>query len=335
MNRLDRIKLVQVGLGPIGIAAVAEAMRRRNLDLLGGIDVDPALEGKDVGVLVGGEPSGRVVRSDLPSALAEWKPQAAVLTTVSQVERLASTVETLVSRGVNVVSSSEELLVAARRAPEAAARLDRLAKETGVSVVAAGVNPGFMMDLLPVFLTAMCRRVEKVQVWRCQDAGKRRVSLQRKVGAGLSAEAFRAGEAEGWIGHKGLQESLALLCEGLGWQPERLEETLEPILADIPLKTKFAQIAPGDVAGVHHIGRAWKGTRLLAELDLRMYVGAERSYDRVCIEGDPPIDVTVEGGIPGDGATVAALLNAVPLVVHATPGLLSPLSLPIPRGMGV
>jgi len=331
---MERIRVCQIGLGAIGLACAAEARRRPGLELLGGVDIDPGLEGKDLGLLAEGTRWSLPVRRDLESALREWRPRAALLTTVSQVERLAPVLETLIRAGVNVVSSSEELLVPRHRAPEASAALDALARSAGVTVMAAGVNPGFTMDLFPLFLSSMSRRVEKVEVRRCLDAAARRESLQRKVGAGLSLDAFHAGQREGWIGHKGLMESLVLICEGLGWRPDRSEETMEPMIASRGLRTDFLEVAPGQVAGVHHTARAWRGERLLVELDLKMYVGAESSYDNVRILGEPPLDVTVQGGIAGDAATVAGLLNAVPLAVSASPGLLSPLASPLPRGFG-
>ena len=85
-------------------------------------------------------------------------------------------------------------------------------------MVAAGVNPGFAMDLLPLFVSTLCIEVNKISVYRCLDASFRRGSLQKKVGAGLTVEDFRRGEREGWIGHKGLQESIRLLAQGLEWK---------------------------------------------------------------------------------------------------------------------
>ncbi len=331
---MDKIKVVLVGLGPIGIITLKEALRREAIEVSGGIDIDPALNGKDLGTLAGGAACGKVVRADMEAALAEWKPAAALLTTVSQVDRVAPQVEALIRAGANVVSSSEELLLASLRAPEIAARLDKLAKEAGVTVVGAGVNPGFAMDLYPLAMSYMSRGVERVSVWRRLDASLRRGPLQKKAGAGLTVEEFRAGKEEGWVGHKGLQESIVLNCQGLGWEPDKVVETLDPIIAEDPVRTEHFDVQPGQVGGIHHTGRAWKGERLLVEMDLKMIMGAEETFDRVKIQGVPLLDVTVRGGILGDDATAAALMNTVPLAVKAPAGLLSPLELPLPRGVG-
>ncbi len=331
---MDKIRVVLVGLGPIGIITLKEALRREAIEVAGGIDIDPALNGKDLGALAGGAACGKVVRADMEAALAEWKPAAALLTTVSQVDRVAPQVEALIRAGANIVSSSEELLLASHRAPDIAARLDKLAKEAGVTVVGAGVNPGFAMDLYPLVMSYMSRGVDRVSVWRRLDASLRRGPLQKKAGAGLTVEEFRAGEKEGWVGHKGLQESIALICQGLGWEPDKVVETLDPIIAKDPVRTGHYDVQPGQVGGIHHTGRAWKGERLLVEMDLKMIMGAEDTFDRVKIEGVPLLDVTVRGGILGDDATAAALMNTVPLAVKAPAGLLSPLELPLPRGVG-
>jgi len=331
---MKKIKIIQVGMGPIGIATTKLAALRSEFELVGGIDVNFDLEGKDIGVLIGDSPLGTLVRTDLKNAVNEWTPDVAIVTTVSQVDKLASTAEELLKNGVNVVSSSEELLVPEYRAPEIAERLDQVAKENNTTIVAAGINPGFTMDLFPLFVSTACVYVDKMRVSRCLDAGLRRESLQKKVGVGLTIDEFHIGEKEGWIGHKGLEESIQLLCKGLGWKDIETEEILQPMIADQDYHTKFYEAKKGQVIGVHHIGFAKKKGRVLVELDLKMYAGAKKTFDRVQITGTPNLDVNFDGGIPGDIATSATLLNSVPRVLEAPAGLLSPLDLPGYRGVG-
>jgi 4-hydroxy-tetrahydrodipicolinate reductase len=65
-------------------------------------------------------------------------------------------------------------------------------------------------------------------------------------------------------------------------------------------------------------------------MTLQMYVGAPSTYDRVVVEGEPPLELRIEGGTPGDLATVAALLNAAPALATMAPGLRSVLDGPAP-----
>jgi 4-hydroxy-tetrahydrodipicolinate reductase len=85
------------------------------------------------------------------------------------------------------------------------------------------------------------------------------------------------------------------------------------------------------VAGIHHaITGAINGDTVLS-LNLKMYVGAQDPRDAIHVEGNPPIDLVIRGGIFGDTATVATLINAVPIVLQCPPGLKTVKDVPLPR----
>jgi len=86
----------------------------------------------------------------------------------------------LIKAKVNVVSSCEELSYPYQKEPKIAARLDRLARENGVTVLGTGVNPGFLMDAWPLFMTGVCTEVKEIKVSRVQDAGSSPHSLPGK-----------------------------------------------------------------------------------------------------------------------------------------------------------
>ena len=92
---------------------------------------------------------------------------------------------------MNVVSSCEELSYPYEKSPVLAARLDRLARENGVAVLGTGVNPGFLMDAWPLFMTGVCAEVKEIKASRVQDASVRRVPFQEKIGAGKTKEEFQ------------------------------------------------------------------------------------------------------------------------------------------------
>lgn len=110
---------------------------------------------------------------------------------------------------MNVVSTCEELSFPWKRHPELTQKLDNLAKEHGKTVVGTGINPGFLMDMLPLILTSPCLMVQSVKVKRMMNSAKRRVPFQVKVGTGLAQEEFK-GKIENKIitGHVGLLESI-------------------------------------------------------------------------------------------------------------------------------
>jgi len=329
------IRAVQFGLGPIGQACVRELVGRAGVELVGGIDVDPEKAGRDLGEVCGlDRPLGVPVRADAEAALAALRPDVALHTTTSFLSKVADQLELLVGAGASVVSSTEELFWPWDRDRAFCARIDAAARRGGAAVVGTGVNPGFAMDLLPLSLTGVCTRVERIVVTRTVDAGRRRLPLRRKVGAGLAEEAFATRRSAGGFGHIGLEESARALAAGLGWPVDRLEETFGPVLAERRVETPGLDVEAGRVAGIHQTVRVESRGRERLVLDLKMYVGAEGSEDRIEIDGTPPLVVRAEGGIFGDTATVAALVNAIPLVLAAPPGLRTVLDLPVPRAFG-
>ena len=331
----DPIRVVQYGLGPIGLASVdviLDKQATRHLQLVGAIDIDPAKAGRDVAPLLGRtEPTGIVVSADARGLLAETKPDVVVHTTSSFLDRIQEQFEVCAEAGANVVSSTEELAYPFDRHPALSAELDRVAKAHGVTFLGTGVNPGFAMDTLVLAATGACTDVSRIHVERVLDAGRRREPLQRKVGAGIHVDEFEAKKKTGTFGHIGLRESLLLVADGLGWTFDRIEETLDPMIAIERVETPFLVVKAGDAAGIHHAITGYRGETPLLTLDLKMYVGAREPRDAVYVEGTPPIDLVVRGGIFGDTATIAALINAVPLVLDAPPGLRTMKDLPVPR----
>ena len=330
------VRVLQYGVGPIGLACIRTILAKQEtgqLALAGAVDIAPEKAGRDVAELLGGglSPTGIVVREDLAAVLAETAPDVVLHTTSSFLDRVHGQIEECIRCGVPVVSSTEELAFSYDRHPELSAVIHEQAVKHGVAVVGTGVNPGYAMDTLALMATGVCCDVSEVHAVRVVDAGKRRMPLQIKVGADLSTEAFEEKKATGVFGHIGLRESLFFVAKGLGWPLDRVDEQLHPVLADAEISTPFLTVASGNVAGIHHSITGYVGGKPLLSLDLKMFVGAKEPHDAVRVVGDPPIDLVVRGGIFGDTATVAALVNAIPLVLHASPGLKTMMDLPVPR----
>jgi 4-hydroxy-tetrahydrodipicolinate reductase len=242
-------------------------------------------------------------------------------TTSSSLARCLPELLAAVEVGAHVVSSCEELSYPWVRAPEQAARLDAAARTAGVAVVGTGVNPGFAMDYLPVVLSGAAKRVDSVRVHRVQDAGLRREPLQAKVGAGITREEFDRRVASGSMGHVGLTESAQAVAAALGWDATGTSETIEPVVADVPTPSAFGTIEPGQIAGIDQVAVVVADGVERVRLHLQMAVGIGPSQDDIWLTGDPDLHLSVPGGLHGDLATAAALVNTVGSVRHAEPGL--------------
>jgi hypothetical protein len=329
------LRIVQYGLGPIGQAVAKTILDKddASLRLVGAVDIDPDKVGRDVADVIGNGQADTdiAVSDDADAVLDDSDPDVVLHTTTSFLDGVTEQLVQCARAGVHVVSSTEELSFPYERDPDAAEQINRVARTEDVSVVGTGVNPGYAMDTLPLTATGVCTDVQAVHVERVVDAGERREPLQDKVGAGLSPDAFAEKKASGTFGHIGLRESLHMVAEGLGWSLDAVEEELQPVRADAPVDTGYRQVDAGAVAGIHHSAEGMIGGEPRLTLDLKMYVGAEASYDAVEVDGTPPIDLRFQGGIFGDTATVGMLVNTIPLAVNAAPGLHTMLDLPVPR----
>lgn len=329
-------KVVQFGIGPIGQSCLRTILSKKgHIDLVGVIDIDPDKVGKDVSDILGLDtPTGVIVNADAESVLASTKPDVVVHTTSSFLGRMYDQLILCARHGASVVSSTEELSWPYERHPEIADELDRVAKENGVTILGTGVNPGYAMDALALMATGVCNTVRSITVNREVDAGLRRLPLQQKVGAGFSEQEFADKKATGMFGHIGLVESVRMVASGLGWNIDRIEEHLDPVISTKEVVTPFLTVHEGDVAGIHHHAYGYDGDELLLTLDLKMFVGAEDPRDAVKVDGDPPMDLVVRGGIFGDTATVATLINGIPQVFDASPGLKTVKDVPLVRAFG-
>jgi 4-hydroxy-tetrahydrodipicolinate reductase len=237
----------------------------------------------------------------------------------------------MVKHGINVVSSCEELLFPQLCEPLLAAKLDRACRKSGARVLGTGVNPGFVMDVLPLCLTGVSCAIREIHVERVVNASTRRGPLQKKIGSGLPPREFRRLLRAGQAGHAGLKESLALLAHGLGWRVEEIAENGNAIIAERAIRTDHIEVKRGQTCGLHQRVEAKAGGSIRLTLDLKMYLDAPDPRDAVRIEGDPPVEVVIPGGIAGDQATVAALLNNAPRLLQAEPGLRLMTDLALPR----
>lgn len=314
------IRVVQFGIGVIGRGVTKVLAKKEDMKIVGAIDV--ANVGKDLGEVAGiGKRLGVKISNDFQKVMKKGKPRVAIHTTSSSLKKVYPELEKLVKAKINVVSSCEELSYPYQKAPGLAARLDRLAKENGVTVLGTGVNPGFLMDAWPLFMTGVCTDVKEIKASRVQDASHRRIPFQEKIGAGKTKEEFEKLVRKGVIRHVGLPESVAMIAAGLGWKLDKITETIEPIIYRKTVKSDYITVKPGVVAGVKQVGRGWKKGKALITLNFEASIGAGESYDAVSVKGTPNMEVIIHGGTNGDIATMGMLTNAASKILEIPPGL--------------
>jgi 2,4-diaminopentanoate dehydrogenase len=325
-----KIRAIQYGIGPIG-ASIARLLREKaSVEICGAIDTDPAKIGRDLGEVVGAgdAPWGVKVSGNAEEVLSQ-AADIVMHTTSSSLEKVADQLMECLKAGSCVVSTCEELSYPYRTHPQLAEKIDKEAKDWGVALVGTGINPGFVMDKLLITLAAVSQRVEHARALRIVDASKRRLPLQRKIGAGLSLEEFRAKVAEGVIKHVGLPESVAMVSDALGLAVDEITESIEAKVASERVPTEFLTVETGQAAGVHQIARGLSHGKEVIYMELQMYVGAKDPSDTVTLTGHPNITLTIPGGSHGDIATASVAVNSIPVILDAPAGLRTAKDLPI------
>lgn len=325
------LRILHVGIGPLGRRIAADLYERGLGEIVAAIDASDGIAGRNLSELVPEARAKTVVQRSLEE-VRDWPSiDAALVTTRSGLEDCAPTFRELLSRGVAVVSTCEELVWPWLRHEKLAAELDLLARENRGRLLGTGVNPGFLMDALPAFVTSVSRSVSRIDVFRRQDASIRRIPFQRKIGAGLDPETFARELAAGRVRHVGLPESLHFLAQVLSISIQRFEESVEPILAQRPLDSALGPIPSGRVCGIRQEALGFDGNSAVIRLEFAAAIGLADPHDRVVVEGDPPIDLVFKNGIHGDVATSAIVLNSVGPLLASAPGLHTMATIPLVR----
>jgi 4-hydroxy-tetrahydrodipicolinate reductase len=329
------IRVLHIGLGPIGAAVVKQVATRKGLRIVGAVDIDPQKAGRDLGDVCGVGRKLRVkVTDDIAKAIKATKPHIAVMCTSSSLKKVVPQFETVLKLKVPIVSTTEELACPVKGNAAFAKRLDALARRARVAVLGTGVNPGFVMDALPIMLTGVCESVRAIEIDRVQDARIRRLPFQQKIGAGLTREEFMGRVKDGSVRHVGLAESITMIAAALGWKLDRITDEIQPKMAETRVASQFLTVEAGQVAGIVQDGAGYrKGERVLT-LHMEAYRGAPESYDAVRVIGNPPLDMKLAGGVHGDVATASIVVNSIPKVITAAPGLRTMRDMALPSYFG-
>ena len=329
------IRVLHVGLGPIGAAVVRQVAARKGLKIVGAVDIDAAKAGRDLGEVAGvGRKLGVKVMEDVRKAIKAFKPDVAVLCTSSSLKKVVPEFEEVLKLRIPIVSTTEELAFPTSGNNRWARAIHKAALKGKVAVLGTGVNPGFTMDALPLALTAVCERVESIEVDRVQDARIRRLPFQQKIGAGLTKAQFQAKVENTSVRHVGLAESISMIAHGLGWKLDRITDEIKPKIAREQVSSEFLTVEAGQVCGLVQDGVGYRDGKPVITLHMEAYLGAPESYDAVRVKGSPNINSRITGGVHGDVATASMVVNSIPLVLQVTPGLHTMLDMPLPHFFG-
>lgn len=329
------IKVLHIGLGPIGAGVVKQIATRKAFSIVGAVDIDPEKTGRDLGEVCGLGRSLKVkVTSDIAKTIKATRPDVAILCTSSSLKKVVPEFETVLKLKVPIVSTTEELAYPTKGNAAAAKKIDAMAKRARVAVLGTGVNPGFAMDALPIALTGVCEDVKTIHVDRVQDARIRRLPFQKKIGAGLTREQFLEKVKDGSVRHVGLTESISMIADAMGWKLDKITDDIQPKMAEQAVASDVLKVEAGQVCGLIQDGVGSRKGQPLITLHMEAYLGAPESYDGVKITGNPSLSMKIAGGIHGDIATASIVVNSIPKVIQAAPGLRTMRDMVLPSWAG-
>ena len=306
-------KVVLCGIGAIG-TEILKYLVERSHTIVGVVDSDPGKRGRTVAELTG-LPVGVQVVGTI-TELGPLDADVAIFATKSRIKDIAPDLVAAASLGFDVVTTSEEMAFPEFADAASAERIDAAAREKGVSVVGVGVNPGFVMDLVPAAVLSASKSPASVHVVRSVDVSRRRRQLQAKTGVGLTRAKFEKELESGALGHVGLVESAQLIALSLGKELVNVKQGVFPVLGSEEYVMGVRQFAEGR-AGECQI-----------RLDLEMTT-TSADFDVVEVKGDPPLKLRFERGVFGDSATVALVVHAAERISRAPAGLITVLDIPL------
>jgi 4-hydroxy-tetrahydrodipicolinate reductase len=330
---MRRVRIVLYGVGAVGALIAKFLLQKEGVEIVGAVDTDEAKVNRDLGEVLNLQRRlGITVSNDAGMVLANVNPDVAVHATSSFLRDTYPQIVTIVKNGVNVVSTCEELSYPYSVDSRLSEELDSLAKKHDVTVLGTGVNPGFLMDTLVITLTAPCQRIDKIEATRVMNAATRRLPFQKKIGAGLTIQEFKKNIGSKAIsGHVGLEQSIRMIAEALAWKLERVTvEPVEAVVAEKNTASEDIRVKAGNAAGLKQKARGMMNGKDVIVLDFQAYIGAEEEFDSVEIRGVPNVKQRIQPCVHGDAATIAMVVNMIPKVINAEPGLVTMKDLPVP-----
>lgn len=325
---MNPIPVILYGLGPIGRGIGRALAEEPRLQTIGAVDIDTAIIGRLLNEVCDADLPPLPVVGSLDET--EARPGAVLLqATVSKLEAARPQLLDAIARGYHVVSTSEELVWPWDDYPQMAAEIDQAARAAGVTVLGIGVNPGFVMDTLPVLLSRAAGAIEAVHVSRIVDLTERRLQLQRKNGLGQNVSRVQNMLDKEAIGHVGLTTSLQMLAAGLGWRLDVVDIESRALAAETATRTDHIQIPAGKCVGIRQRAQGFvRGApRIILKLVMEANVeGGTR--DEILIDGDQCLRLRLDG-LHGDLATAALIVNQALHVQSMPAGLQTMLSAPL------
>ena len=230
---MENIKVAIWGFGAMGSGMAAMLLEKQGVEIIGVCDKSPSRVGKSMYEVLGIPQNGRkeiIIKDEIDDVLNGKKCDVCLCATDSFTKAAFPRLAHVLKKGINVVSTAEEMSYPKAQNPELAAELDRIAKENGVSILGTGINPGLMMDLLVVTLTGAMQRVDHVTARRVNSLSPFGHAVMEEQGVGLTKEDFISSLKE--MNLLEIKELVDAMKEEFGVDPSAVAMAAAPATAD-------------------------------------------------------------------------------------------------------
>ena len=338
---MENVKVAIWGFGAMGGGVAKVLLQKKGVEITGVCDIHPNRVNQSIFDLLGverGEHKDVVVTPSIEQVVKKGACDVCVIATDSFTKKAFPKIKFVAEQGVNVVCTAEEMSYPKAQSPELAAEMDKIAKENGVTILGTGINPGLMMDLLAICLSGCMVDVQSVMCKRVNSLSPFGPAVMEEQGVGLTVEKFDAGVKDGTLaGHVGFAESVGMIGEALGWEVERFEQQMKPIVTTVDRKSAYGFARAGDVAGVNMTGQGYVDGVLKIDMihPQQIEPEAEGTYtgDYIVLKGSPEVNMQIRPEVDGGIGTIAMCVNMIPHVINSEPGLKTMLDLPVPRAI--
>lgn len=337
---MENIKVIVWGFGAMGAGAAESLERKTGVEVVGVCDINPDLVGKSMYDVLGKERGERpeVIISDNIDEVLKIKADVCITATDSFTKSAFPRLKKVMEAGLNVVSTAEEMAYPKAQQPELAEELNKIAKENGVTILGTGINPGLMMDLLAVCLSGAMTDLESVECRRVNSLSPFGPTVMEEQGVGMKVDKFMQKVEDGTMaGHVGFAESVGMIAEAVGWEVSDFKQQMEPIVTTIDRTSPYGFAAAGDVAGVNMTGQGYVNGEMKLNMIHPQQIEPEmegtHTGDYIVLKGTPDVNMSITPEIDGGIGTIAMVVNMIPHVINAKPGLKTMLDLPVPRAI--
>jgi hypothetical protein len=318
----EKIRVIQYGCGKMG-RVFLRYLYEKGAEIVGAIDLNPALTGKDLGEIAGlGFNLNVPVRSDAENVFKECDADVCVIATKSLMADVYDAFELAASYGVNAISTCEEALYPWNTSPALTNKLDRLAKENNCTLAGSGYQDVFWGNLITALAGATHKitKIEGSSSYNVEDYG---IALAEVHGAGLSPEEFENKIAKNDSLPSYMWNANQWLCSQFGWSIKSMDQKLVPLFhdKDIHSSTLNMTIKAGNALGMSAVVTTVtnQGPALVTQCIGKVYPEGEIDTNLWTIHGEPNTTVKIEQPATVE-LTCATIVNRIPQLIVAPAG---------------